>query len=1155
MSTIAPMPNIPNLTEEEIFQYAAAMPAEERASYLEHACDDNAPLRKRIERLLGSHDSQGFMDVPISPEIQAEIERLKPEDAGDSIGHYKLLQEIGQGGFGTVWMAEQSQPVVRRVALKVIKLGMDTKEVLARFDQERQALAMMDHPNIARVFDAGMTRSGRPYFVMELVRGKKLTAFCDDHELSMNDRLELFIRICNAVQHAHQKGIIHRDLKPSNILVGMTDGVPHPKVIDFGVAKATQSRITEQSLYTEIGQIVGTPLYMSPEQAETTTLDVDTRSDVYSLGVLLYELLTGTTPFGREAIENNSLETIRHIIKTNDPKRPSAVLGTLEINALQSIAHHRHTEGPSLIRTLKRDLDWIVMRAIEKDRNRRYDSASAFAEDIARHLRSEPVVARPPTIGYRARRLIMRNKTAFLTTGIIAATLVAATFVSITQLLRANAALDELRATAPAFASQARELADKEQYDQAVEKLGYAIKLQPESTQFRLSRADILQALGRLEDAAKDYRSALTTAPHNQRAADNLTLCEKILTSPRLPDGNPRPESLQKLFDAMKAEKRPAAEMMHVAKKIGREKEIALDLWKTRLKGLPNATAKPISERITARADGLLELDLTGTGVSDLRPLTGMPLGDLKLNDCRDVRDLSPLRGITLTRLGLKRTAVSDLHPLADCPNLKSLDLSHTPASDLRPLAQLPLRWLSLAQGEARDLTPLSKLPIEHLDLENARGVGSLAALAEMPLDFLNCMQSNVTDFSPLANLPLRTLYMHDCTVGDLGFLRAMPLELLDLSKTKSASNFAVLAGIKSLEELTLPSDLDILPDVELDAIETLRTHPALNRLSNHPPEKAVPLTLRTVPTFWAEWPQNISWQRALRRLNVNARVSRQKDGTWHVTAWEQSTLTDLSVFKGANISLLDVSQCRAITDLRPLIGLPIKVLRIPHTSVTDLSPIREMQLQELWCAETPITDLSPLAGLPLRRIFMDKCRLPVDVTPLASIATLEELILPERPTSLEKLRNLENLRHLSYTYSSKTGKPARTTPEFWREWESFTWLPALARLDFTFAQLPDGITTLIIRDPAFNGLSLLTKTKLTGLDIRKTGVTDLAPLAAISTLQHLTFPEAAKNSDVLRKMPALKRISTKPTVNGAPEYTADIFWFLEEFGTGDEWE
>ena len=1083
------------------------------------------------------------MEAPASPEIQAEIERLRPEGSGDFIGTYKLLQEIGSGGFGTVWMVEQTQPVRRRAALKVVKLGMDTKEVLARFDQERQALARMEHPNIARVFDAGIALSGRPYFVMELVRGVKLTEFCDTQELSMRQRLELFIRICNAVHHAHQKGIIHRDLKPSNILVGMIDGVPEPKVIDFGVAKATQSRLTDQSLFTEIGQIVGTPLYMSPEQAETTTLDIDTRTDVYSLGVLLYELLTGRTPFCREDIERGGVEGIRRMIKEVEPQRPSTALGTLDRDTLRAVAHFRHIEPPRLIGALKRDLDWIVMRAIEKDRNRRYDSASALAEDIGRHLRSEPVVARPPSIGYRTRRLIMRNKGAFLAAGIISATLVIATAVSVTQAIRATAALDELRATAPAFAAQAREYSTEESFDKALEKLGYAIRLQPDSEEFRLSRADILQALGRLEDAAKDYKGALDASPKNKRAVENLALCEKLLARPRQSDGNLSRETLAKLFAWMSVEQRPAAEMMLVAKRIGRENEIALEYWRGHLRSLPNATDKPISQRLTARGDGLLGLDLRGTGVSDISPLAGMPLGDLNLSGCSGVRSIEPLRKTPLVYLSLEHTAVEDLSPLEDVKTLTSLNISHTPASDLGPLAKLQLRWLQMAYGEARDLTPLSKLPIEFLDLENARGVGSLRPLAEMPLHVLNCAYINVTDFTPLAKLPLTKLWLQGCSVGDLGFLRGIPLGTLILTKARGATNLAALAEIKTLKELALPNEVEKLTDADLDAIEELRELPLLERLTSRLPEGQVPAAAQTPAEFWAAWDSDIAWQRSLRKLGVNAKISRQTDGTWHVMAHGQDAITNLSIFKGANISLLDVSLCREVSDLRPLVGLPLKVLRCPHTKVTDLSPVAEMNLVELWCAELQVTDLKPLAGTKLHRVFMDKCRLPLDVSPLASISTLEELILPEQPTAVETLRSLERLRYLAFSYDGKTGRPSRTLPEFWKEWDTVMKLPALKGRDHTFNQLNTGITTLIIRDREFEDLSLLSGAKLTGLDISRTKVSDLTPLATMTTLRHLIFPEPAKNVESLRKLPVLEKISTRIGKNGEPSELAEDFW------------
>ncbi len=376
---------------------------------------------------------------PISPELAEQFARLKPEEAGDQIGNYKLLQQIGEGGFGTVWMAEQERPVRRRVALKVIKLGMDTKEVIARFEQERQALAMMDHPNIAKVFDAGATQFGRPFFVMELVRGIKITDYCDRANLPTTERLALFILVCHAVQHAHQKGIIHRDLKPSNVLVTMHDGVPVPKVIDFGVAKATQQqRLTDLTLFTQFEQMIGTPLYMSPEQAEMSGLDIDTRSDIYSLGVLLYELLTGRTPFDPEELMQKGLDEIRRTIREQEPLTPSMFVKTMGAERRATVAQHRQSDPGKLTDLLRGDLDWIVMKALEKDRTRRYETAVSFAQDIERHLASEPVHARPTSSLYRFRRLVKRNKLVVSAVLAIAAALFIGSGISIWQAMRAQ---------------------------------------------------------------------------------------------------------------------------------------------------------------------------------------------------------------------------------------------------------------------------------------------------------------------------------------------------------------------------------------------------------------------------------------------------------------------------------------------------------------------------------------------------------------------------------------------------------------------------------------------------------------------------------------------------------------------------------------------
>ena len=344
------------------------------------------------------------------------------EQPGTVIGPYKLLQQIGEGGMGVVFMAEQTEPIQRTVALKIIKPGMDTRQVIARFEAERQAVAMMDHPNIAKVLDAGTTDSGRPYFVMELVKGVPITKYCDEKHLPLRARLELFVQVCQAVQHAHQKGIIHRDIKPNNVLVAEYDNHAVPKVIDFGVAKATAQRLTERTMFTEFGQVLGTMEYMSPEQSKFNQLDIDTRSDIYSLGVLLYELLAGSTPFEGKRLHEAAFDEMLRIIREEEPPKPSTRLSS--IDTLPSVAANRHTEPARLSKDVRGELDWIVMKALEKDRNRRYETASGFAADIERHLHDEPVEAGPPSAAYRLKKFIRRNKAGVLAGSAIVAALV-----------------------------------------------------------------------------------------------------------------------------------------------------------------------------------------------------------------------------------------------------------------------------------------------------------------------------------------------------------------------------------------------------------------------------------------------------------------------------------------------------------------------------------------------------------------------------------------------------------------------------------------------------------------------------------------------------------------------------------------------------------
>ena len=408
--------NDPN-TEETIFAAARQLPPADRAAYLDQACGDNGPLRRRVEALLNASEQSGaFLEVSAAPTLRRTPAASIPlaEKPGDKVGRYKLLQQIGEGGCGVVYMAEQEEPVRRRVALKIIKLGMDTKSVIARFEAERQALAMMDHPNIAKVFDAGATETGRPYFVMELVRGVKITDYCDEQKLSTRERLDLFIQVCHAIQHAHQKGIIHRDIKPSNILVTMQDCVPVPKVIDFGIVKATGGQaLTDKTVFTAFEQFIGTPAYMSPEQAMMTSQDIDTRSDIYALGVLLYELLTGKTPFDAKELLAIGLDELRRTICEKEPDRPSTRLSTMPGDELGTTAQRRGLGAPKLVSQLRGDLDCVVMKALEKDRSRRYETANGFARDIERHLNNEPVVACPPSAVYRLQKMVRRNKLVF----------------------------------------------------------------------------------------------------------------------------------------------------------------------------------------------------------------------------------------------------------------------------------------------------------------------------------------------------------------------------------------------------------------------------------------------------------------------------------------------------------------------------------------------------------------------------------------------------------------------------------------------------------------------------------------------------------------------------------------------------------------------
>ncbi|MCI0538493.1 MAG: serine/threonine-protein kinase [Verrucomicrobiales bacterium] len=495
----------------------------ERADFLASACGADRHLRQGVEEMLAEQEQLGsFLDTPVLGDARPRRQvgegsssrsaaaRPGSEKIGDRIGRYKLLQEIGEGGCGVVFMADQEEPVRRRVALKVIKAGMDTRSVIARFEAERQALALMDHPNIAKVLEAGTTESGRPYFVMELVRGIRITEHCDQNNLTTRERLDLFIKVCHAIQHAHQKGIIHRDIKASNILVTLHDGVPVPKVIDFGIAKAIEQRLTDKTVFTAFEQFLGTPAYMSPEQAEMSGLDIDTRTDIYSLGVLLYEILTGKTPFDGKELVSSGLDAMRRTIREKEPVRPSTRLQTLEMAEAADLVKSRQERLPALVKMIRGDLDWIVMKAVAKDRTRRYETANGFALDIQRYLNGETISARPPSRTYRIQKFVQRNKILVGAGAGMLIVLVLAAVVSSWQAIRATRAERErtylLRA---AEAARQREVRQRQRAE--TERLA-ALRRAYNSDMNLVPQALLANNYGRVIDLLNRHRRKATPA-------------------------------------------------------------------------------------------------------------------------------------------------------------------------------------------------------------------------------------------------------------------------------------------------------------------------------------------------------------------------------------------------------------------------------------------------------------------------------------------------------------------------------------------------------------------------------------------------------------------------------------------------------------------
>ncbi len=842
--------------EQSLFAEAmqCATPAA-RAAWLDGACGGDAALRARVGALVAAAEEAGGFLEPLDGAAPIG------EKEGDRVGGYRLLECIGEGGCGVVWMAEQEEPVRRTVALKILKPGMDTRAVVARFEAERQALALMDHPHIARIFEAGATPSGRPYFAMELVRGVPITAYCDAARLGTHARLELFRQVCEAVDHAHARGIVHRDLKPSNILVTVNDGVPVPRIIDFGIAKSVGPRLTDKSLFTRFHAFIGTPAYTSPEQAEMSSVEVDTRSDVYSLGVLLYELLTGRTPFAEEQLWSAGLDEMRRIIRQDQPDRPSRRLSTLGEQEKTALSLRRGVGVPALVGSLRGDLDWIVMKCLEKDRGRRYQTTRELAADVARHLAHQPVSARAPGAVYRAGKWLRRHRHAVGTLGVVALVFSAGVAVSLWQAQRAELgenmarmAMTDLQATLPVYYGRAKDLAAQGQFAAAEEVLDATLKLQPENTERLLAKARLHEDDLRFDTAADFYRAVLARDPDNSLARTHLTLCTR-LQAPRSPQWF---ATLGELALLMLDEQRAEGERSRVCALLAEE-------TRRRLLDAPGVDAsRPGSQsRIQIHSVGVVSLSLAGTTFSDLQLLEGLPITSLDLSFC-PVTDISPLSRMPLSALGLTGVPVSDLTPLRSLRQLVNLSLNGTAFSDASVLKDMPLTWLDLSRTRVTDLEPLRGLPLHVVRVTGCR-VEDLSPLTGSPLEELEVSQTAVRDFSPLRRmtrlrhfsasgtaltsledlraLPLATLVIDHTAVTDVSPVADLPLFYFHFHETP-VTDLSPLLQCPTLELVTLPTGAR--------GVEALRSLPQLRRLSFHRGADGQPTA--SVTQFWREW-------------------------------------------------------------------------------------------------------------------------------------------------------------------------------------------------------------------------------------------------------------------------------------------------------------
>lgn len=1095
---------------------------------------------------------------PVVRPKSAEI----PDSGSDS--RYQLQGEIARGGMGAILKGRDTD-LGRDLAIKVLlDTHKDKPEVIQRFIEEAQIGGQLQHPGIAPVYELGQFADRRPFFSMKLVKGETLSKLLADRRNPADERgkfLGIFQQICQTMAYAHNRGVIHRDLKPANIMAGAFGEV---QVMDWGLAKvlasggiadesASQRQQQGQSIiqtlrtgvgsgppgtlvgvgsHTEMGSVMGTPAYMPPEQALGEIDHLDERADVFGLGAILCEILTGKPPY----VGDDGTQVFR-----------MASRGQLG-DCFQRLD------------ACGADADLIVLarHCLELEPQDRPRNASVVAERMASYLQSVESRLRETELAkvdaqVRAEELRRRQKLALSAGTAIVASLVIGIAVSAwqarradlaakqaqSQQQRASAALEELRATAPAFAEQARALVAKERFGEAIEKLDYAMKLRPDAAEYLVAKGDVLQCQLKLAEAAAIYREAMHVQPGHARAEASAALCDELLSAKPNADGKLTRESLAKLHLAMQRQQRPAAELMPVARLLGEEKSLLVAYWLERLKDLPVSAEQPLAKRLSVREDGRLALNLSDTKVLDLSPLAGAPLAELNVSSTKEtseLADLTPLRGLELVELNISNTSVTDLSPLREMRTLERLALAQSKVTDLTELSGLRLKRLSFQGCPVTDLTPIQKMQLEELDLRETR-VTDIAPLIGMPIKSIDLSLTPIVDFSPLAKLPLEKCYLQRNRITDLSIFRGMPLKELVLWGCVDARNYAVLSEIKTLELLLLPSEYRALPAQDYDAIGALRSHPKLRQLAAEIMSKMSYANTSPKDVFWRDWDREQTFIPALRKTGFGFSFSKLLDGSYALLM-DKQPLSDLSVLKGAPISHLQIPGCK-VSDLSPLRGMSLRFLHIGGNPITDLSPLREVTVNELWLSAVPITDLSPLqgskverlilhssqvsdlsplAGMPLKRLDLHNCRNITDVAPLLKIPTLEELTVPRGARNIGLLRKMPNLKRLSYEVNNTAydGRPNfqvnKSFRDFFEEFDRHPWIGRLHDAGFApkrLKQMEDGTWDVSLEGTKLSDATILKGASISRLDLSETEVVDFSPIAELPLIcLHIRNPK-----------------------------------------------